>query len=66
MEICICVSEISKIFFFVCFVVVLVGGSDAATSLRESIFQLSEHTVYALLVVNVVYERLAEHPPHDL
>ena len=66
MEICICVSEISKIFFFVCFVVVLVGGSNAAASLRKSIFQLGEHTVYTLLVVDVVYESLAEHPPHDL
>ena len=66
MEICICVSEISKIFFFVCFVVVLVGGPNATTSLRKSIFQFGKHTVYTLLVVDVVYERLAEHPPHDL
>ena len=66
MGICICVSEISKIFFFVCFVVVLVGGSNAATSLRKSILQLSKHTVHALLVVDVVHERLAEHSPHDL
>ena len=53
----ICVSEI---FFFVCFVVVLVGCSHAPPSLRESVFQLGEHSVDPLLVVYVVDEGFAE------
>ena len=58
----ICVSEI---FFFVCFVVVLVGSADDAASLRESILELGEDAVYPLLVVNVVDDCLAKDASHD-
>ena len=63
MYIFICVSEI---FFFVCFVVVLVGSTDDPTSLWESVFKLGEHSVHPLLVIDVVYNGLAEDPAHDL
>ena len=59
----ICVSDI---FFFVCFVVVLVGPSHNATALRESIFKLGEHSVHSLLVIDIVDNCLAEDPAHDL
>ena len=59
----ICGSAIS---IFVCFVVVLVGSSHAAATLRESIFELGEHSVHPLLVVHVVDQSLAEDASHDL
>ena len=48
------------------FVVVLVRSSHAATSLRESIFELGEHSVDPLLVVHIVDQGLAEDASHDL
>ena len=54
----ICVSEI---FFFVCFVVVLVGGGpDYATALRKSLPKLGECAIYALLIFNIIIKCLAE------
>jgi len=59
----ICVSEI---FFFVCFIVVLVGSTHNATSLWKSILELGEHAIHTLLVIDIVDYGLAEDPPHDL
>ena len=55
----------SEIFFFVCFIVVLVGWSHGATSLWESIFELGKDAINPLLIVHVVHKRFAEDAPHD-
>ena len=60
-----CVSEF---FFFICFVVVLVGRARASESLsatlRVSVTQLIVDARYSLLVVDIVNQSLAEYTPH--
>lgn len=53
-------------FFFVCFIVVLIGGSYVATPLWESVFEIGVDAINALLVVNVVDDCLAEDAAHNL
>ena len=59
----ICVSEI---FFFVCFVVVLVGGgSNYSAALGKPYSEVGIYAVDALLVLNVIIERFAEDATYD-
>lgn len=53
-------------FFFVCFIVVLIGGSYVATPLWESVFEVGVDAINALLVVHVVNESLAKNAAHNL
>ena len=63
MERVICVSEI---FFFVCFVVVLVGGgSNYTATLWKSKSEVGKDTVDALLILYIIVEGLAEDAPHN-
>ena len=57
---------ISVIFFFVCFVVVLVGGgSNYSAALGEPYSEVGIYAVDALLVLNVIIEGFAEDATYD-